>query len=488
MTTSRRQFVCGSAALSAAALAGADARGEAARPNIVLILMDDMGWRDLACCGSTFYETPNLDRLAAEGMRFTNAYAACPVCSPSRASILTGKAPARLGLTNYIGGTARGRLLEAPSRAFLPLTETSLAKALREGGYATWHIGKWHLGDRPYYPERQGFDVNVGGCAWGHPQKGYFSPWGIETLPDGPPGQYLTDRLTDAAIALIREAGGQPFFLNLWHYAVHTPIQAPAPLIEKYRAKAARLGLDKQPALVEGEHFPCEHKKHLRVMRRVIQSDPTYAAMVENVDANIGRLLKALDDAGHRENTLVLFTSDNGGLATAEGSPTCNLPLAEGKGWVYDGGTRVPLIVRWPRVVAAGSVCHVPVISPDFYPTILSAAGLPLRPAQHRDGVDLMPLLHGARRLQRDAIFWHYPHYGNQGGTPASAMRLGNWKLIEFHEDGRIELYQIEQDPGERHNLAAQEARRAAQMRARLHEWLRDVGARFPTPNPHYTP
>lgn len=457
-------------------------------PNIVLILIDDLGWRDLACCGSQFYLTPRLDHLAAEGVRFTAAYAACPVCSPTRASIMTGKYPARLGLTNYIGGQASGRLLDAPYVDHLALEETSLASALREGGYATWHVGKWHLGDESYWPERHGFDLNVAGCAWGHPHNGYFSPWGIPGLPDGPPGQELTDRLTDEAIARVRRSGDRPFFLNLWHYAVHTPIEAAPGIVERLRARAADLGLDRLEAVRAGEPFPCEHKRHLRVTRRIVQSDPVYAAMVHNLDRNVGRLLDTLEECGLADDTLVLFTSDNGGLATSEGAPTSNLPLAEGKGWCYEGGTRVPLLVRWPGHAAPGTVCDTPVVSTDLYPTLLAAAGLPARPDQHVDGVSLVPLLRGARRLERDAIFWHYPHYGNQGGTPASAVRMGDHKLIEFHEDGRLELYNLSDDPGETRDRAAIEPDRAATMRARLAAWRGSVCARIPAPNPDWQP
>lgn len=322
------------------------------RPNFLFILIDDLGWRDLSCYGSTFYETPGLDRLAAEGMTFTDAYAACPVCSPTRASLLTGRYPARVGVTNYIGGHSTGRLIDAPYIRQLPLEEYNLARALKAGGYVTWHVGKWHLGEAPFYPQHQGFDVNIGGCHYGHPYKGYFAPWQIEHLPEGPDGEYLTDRITDEAIRLIRNHdGSKPFFLNLWHYAVHTPIQAKPEDIERFSRKAEAMGLDKQQALVEGEHFPTDQKRHLRVMRRIIQSDPGYAAMVWNLDWNIGRVLDALRETAQLDNTVVIFTSDNGGLATAEGSPTSNRPLAEGKGWMYDGGTREPLIVRYPRLI-----------------------------------------------------------------------------------------------------------------------------------------
>lgn len=459
-----------------------------ARPNFVFILLDDMGWRDLGCYGSEFYETPNIDRLAAQGMTFTDAYAAAPVCSPTRASILAGKYPAAVGLTNWIGGHTKGKLIDAPYVDHLPLEEKSLAGALRDGGYATWHIGKWHLGEEPYYPEKHGFDVNIGGCGWGYLRHGYFSPWNIPTLGNGPPGEYLTDRLTDEAIRLIEGSGDQPFFLHLAYYAVHTPIQAKVGYGEHFAEKAAEMGLDKTLGLEEGELFPCEHKKDRRIVRRVVQSDPTYAGMVRAVDENVGRLLRALERAGKAENTVVIFTSDNGGLATAEGSPTSNRPLAEGKGWMYEGGTREPLIVTWPGVTEPGSTCRTAVTSPDFYPTVLEAAGLDLLPEQHSDGLSVVPLLEGADELDREAIFWHYPHYGNQGGTPGSSVRAGDYKLIEFFEDEHVELYNLRDDIGEERDLASDKPAVVRRLRKILAEWRETVEAKIPEPNPDYVP
>ncbi|MGW0227946.1 sulfatase [Actinopolymorpha singaporensis] len=453
------------------------------RPNIVFVLIDDLGWADLGCYGSTFYETPHLDRLAAAGARFTDAYAAAPVCSPTRASIMSGKYPARVGVTQWIGGHAVGRLRDVPYFRELPMEEYSLARALRDGGYQTWHVGKWHLGERRTWPDRHGFDVNVGGCGLGHPPS-YVSPYGIPTLPDGPPGEYLTDRLTDEAIKLVENAGEQPFFLNLWHYAVHTPIQAPEDLVGRYEQKAKTLGLDEIDAIKPGEPMPTWHQRHQHVQRRVVQSDPGYAAMVENLDANIGRLLDALDRTGKADNTLVVFTSDNGGLATSEGSPTCNAPLAEGKGWMYDGGLRVPLIVRWPGTVEPNNVLPDLVTSPDFYPTFLDAAGIP-RPAQMHelDGQSILAALTEGQAEDRP-IFWHYPHYGNQGGTPGAAIREGDWKLVRFFEDNHIELYNLVDDIAETHDLADTKPGVAARLNAKLGHWLEDVQARIPASNP----
>ncbi len=418
------------------------------QPNFIFILLDDYGWKDSSCYGSSFYETPNIDRLATEGMRFTDAYAACPVCSPTRASIMSGKYPASVGITDWIDHAGeihpcRGKLVDVPYLKNLPQEETTIAATLRANGYHTWHVGKWHLGKEAFYPDRHGFEVNVAGCHWGKPINGYFSPWSIPTLEDGPEGEYLPDRLTDEAIKLIQNNDGSPFFLNLWYYLVHTPIQAKAEKIKKYEEKAKALGLDQQKTFEEGDFFPCEHKKELRITRRLLQSEPAYAAMIESMDENVGRVLAALNETGLTDNTVIFFTSDNGGLATAEGSPTCNAPLAEGKGWMYEGGTREPLIVRWPGRIEAGSICDVPVSSPDFYPTMLDMAGLDLLPEQHCDGESILPLLKGGNTMKREAIFWHYPHYGNQGGTPGSSVRCGDYKLIEFFEDGRLELYNL---------------------------------------------
>jgi len=448
-----------------------------------------MGWRDLACTGSEFYETPNLDKLYAEGMHFSDAYAACPVCSPTRASIMSGKYPARVGVTNYLGGKTRGRLIDAPFTKYLPLEEKSLATALGEDGYATWHVGKWHLGEEEYWPEKHGFQVNVGGCRMGHPNSGYFAPWNIPTLEEGEEGEYLTDKLTDEAVRLVKNhEGDKPFFLNMCYYSVHTPIQAKQEVVAKYEEKARRMGLDKVETFREGDFFPGEHKQHLRIQRRLVQSDPVYAAMIEILDTNIGRLLAALEESGQAENTAVFFTSDNGGLATAEGSPTCNAPLAEGKGWMYEGGVREPLIVKWPGKVAPGASCAVPVTSPDFYPTILEMAGSQLCPEQHLDGVSLLPLLKGESELEREAIYWHYPHYGNQGGTPGCSMRSGDYKLIEFFEDGRLELYNLKKDPSEEKDLAKDEPERAEKLKQMLAAWREEVVAKIPEPNPDYKP
>ncbi len=450
-----------------------------ARPNLVFILADDFGWRDLGCYGSTFYETPNLDRLAAKGMRFTDAYAACSVCSPTRASILTGKYPARLHLTDWLPGRPDRpdqKLNRPVILPHLPLEEVTIAEALKDAGYRTAFIGKWHLGGPGFYPDQQGFERNLGGCELGHPPS-YFSPYRIPTLPDGPKGEYLTDRLTGEALKFIEANRDRPFFLYLAHYAVHNPQQAKADLIGKYRAKVAKLPPASEPEFrPEGRH-----------QTRQIQNQPVYAAMVQSLDESVGRVLDKLAELGLEENTIVVFTSDNGGLSTAEGSPTANAPLRAGKGWSYEGGVREPLLVRWPGVTPPGSVCRAPVMSTDYYPTLLEMARLPLRPRQHRDGVSLVPLLQGGTLPERP-LFWHYPHYSNQGGGPSGAIRLGDFKLIEWFEDMRVELFNLQDDLGEQHDLAARMPEKVAALRQQLHDWRRRVDAQMPTPNPDYRP
>ena len=459
------------------------------RPNIIFILLDDFGWRDLVCYGSEFYETPNIDRLAAESMRFTDAYASCPVCSPTRASVVTGRYPATVGITNWIPGAPVGKLLSVPYLHYLPRTERTIATALREAGYATWHVGKWHLGGGEYAPEHHGFDVNIGGCEAGSPGRGgYFSPWSIPALQsvDVPEGTYLTDYLTDEAIRLVRTRDDKPFFMHMSYYQVHTPLQAKPEYVRKYQAKAEAMGLDTVPPFVDGDFFPCEHKREQRIRRRIVQSDPVYAGMIQSMDENVGRLLRALEDTGQAENTIIFFTSDNGGLATSEGSPTCNAPLAEGKGWMYEGGTRAPLIVKWPGVTTPGSACHVPVTTPDFYPTMIEMAGLDPAQEPQVEGVSITPLLRGGDRLDREAIFWHYPHYSNQGGTPGSSVRMGDYKLIEFFEDERLELYNLRDDISEANDLACDMPERAREMQQVLARWRNSVEAKIPEPNPDW--
>ena len=455
-------------------------------PNIVFLLADDLGQRDLGCYGSSFYETPNLDRMARAGARFTDAYAACAVCSPTRASLMTGQWPQRTGITDYIS-LSRGNqpeqwprntiLLPAPYTDRLALDAPTLAKALNSAGYATFFAGKWHLGPEGWLPENQGFDHNVGGNESGGPYGGnkYFSPYGNPHLPDGPPGEHLPDRLAIETAKFIAANRDRPFFVYLSFHSVHTPLMAREDLRKKYEDKRARLGL--------AEKWGREDTRDVRL----VQDHAVYAGMVEAMDLAVGKVLAKLDELGLAQNTLVIFTSDNGGLSTSEGWPTSNFPLRAGKGWLYEGGIREPLLVRWPGVVKAGSVRNAPVSSPDFYPTLLEAAGAKAPPGQVLDGVSLVSLFKGGALPER-ALFWHYPHYANQGGAPAAAIRNGDWKLIEWYEDRRLELFNLAQDLGEKQDLAAREPQRVASLRDELHAWQKQVGAKFPTPNAHYDP
>jgi arylsulfatase A-like enzyme len=452
--------------------------GQTSKPNIVFILADDLGQRDLGCYGSTFYETPHLDSLARSGVRFTDAYAACNVCSPTRAAILTGKYPARLHLTDWLPGRKDApsqKLLRPQILDHLPRGEITLAQAFKEAGYATAFMGKWHLGGPGFYPEDFGFDINIGGCDKGHPPS-YFSPYKIPTLPDGPKGEYLTDRLTDEACKFIERRKDRPFLLYLSHYAVHNPQQAKPEMIQNFKAKSAA-------------HPPAgpEFMDDLGRKVRQVQNVPVYAANVASLDESVGGVIAKLKELGLDQKTIVIFTSDNGGLSTSEGTPTSNAPLRMGKGWNYEGGLREPLIVHWPGVTKSASVCEEPTISTDFYPTMLEMAGLAPRPAQHLDGLSVVPLLKGDKMPERP-LFWHYPHYSNQGGGPGGAIRVGNYKLIEWFEDHRVELFNVKEDLGERNDLASKLPERAADLASQLHAWQKSVDASFPTPNPGYKP
>jgi arylsulfatase A-like enzyme len=425
----------------------------------------------------TFYETPRVDRLARESMRFTNAYAANPVCSPTRYSILAGKYPTRVGATNWFSGVREGRFRPAPLNDRMPLEEITLAEALNAGGYRTAFVGKWHLGpSEAYWPEAQGFDVNVGGHTAGSPPGGYFAPFRNPRLADGPQGEELTARLAEESARIIERFRDQPFLLYLSFYSVHTPLQAKPELVKKYERKAA------DAASRTGSAFAAEEQVWPTVdprTVRVVQNHPTYAAMVETMDTAVGRVLDAIHEFGLDDDTIVFFTSDNGGLSTSEGSPTSNLPLRGGKGWLYEGGIREPLLVKWPGVTPPGTTTDRPVISTDFYPTILDMAGLPPRREQHLDGVSLVPLLRRSGAIDREALYWHYPHYSNQGGFPGGAVRLGHEKLIERFEDGRVNLYDLAADPGERTDLAGRRPDRVKVLRNQLHRWYREVGATF---------
>ena len=458
------------------------------RTNVVFFLVDDLGWTALGCFGSSFYDTPHVDGLARSGMKFTNAYAACPVCSPTRASILTGKYPSRTGITDYInagGGNQPGKwrrntkLLPAAYKDRMAHKEVTLAEALKEAGYATFFAGKWHLGPEGFWPESQGFDVNRGGITRGGPYGGkkYFSPYGNPRLKDGPPGEHLPARLANETVKFIETNREKPFLAYLSFYSVHTPLIARKDLRQKYLAKRKKL----DAAAVAGEFSKREHRRRVRTL----QAHAVYAGMIEAMDQAVGTVLSGLKRLGLEKNTAVFFMSDNGGLSTSEGHPTSNLPLRGGKGWMYEGGIREPMIVRWPGVTAAGSVCKQVVTSTDFYPTILEITGLKARPAQHRDGVSFVSLLKGKTR-KRGPLLWHYPHYGNQGGAPAGAVREGRWKLIEWYEDKRVELFDLESDIGENRDLAEGQPERVRAMRATLHRMLKETGAVMPASNERF--
>lgn len=440
--------------------------------NVVFILIDDLGWRDLGCYGSTYYRTPHIDRLASEGMRFTNGYAACHVCSPTRAAILTGKYPARLLLTQWLPAgrwsATQNRLREGRYLSALPLEEVTIAEALREAGYRTAFMGKWHLGTETYYyPEHQGFDVNVAGRDYGAPGS-YFYPfegsWKIPTTGkvlqkksplSGRKGDYLVDRLAEEAEKFIRRNKVKPFFLMLSHYAVHAPLQGKADKVARYA----------------------------KVPKGKRQGKPAYAAMVESVDESVGRVMQALRELKLDKKTLVIFTSDNGGFAKA----TSNAPLRANKGSCYEGGIRVPVIIKWPGMARAGSVSNEPVISMDFYPTILDAIGAKARPHQHIDGKSLAPILNGSGKLDRRELFWHYPHYNQHPQSfPSGVIRSGRWKLIEGYETGQLSLFDLEKDLGERVDLSQKEAGKARELAARLKAWREEVGADEMKPNPQY--
>lgn len=484
--TNRRAFLKGMlgglAAVAMPGLGTGAARGQGKKPlNFVFILVDDFGWADIGANNPhTFYETPNIDRIARSGMNFNNGYAANPVCSPTRYSIQAGKYPSRVDSTEWFSGKRSGRFNPAPLNDKMALSEVTLAEALKAHGYKTAFLGKWHLGeDEKYWPENQGYDINVGGWAVGSPRGGYFAPFQNPRLREYPKGSHLPKVLTDESVKILDQYKDDPFLLFQAFYSVHTPLQGREDLIAKYKAKRQKwLDADETEFGPEEQIWPTDRKRQVRIR----QCHAVYAAMIEAMDEQIGRVLDKLDELGIAENTAVILMSDNGGLSTSEGSPTSNLPLRGGKGWLYEGGIREPFLIRWPGVTEPGSQCDVPVISTDFYPTILDMAGLPPKKTQHLDGVSLVPLLKGGTRIDREALYWHYPHYSNQGGFPGGAIRMGDWKLLERFEDGRVHLYNIKLDVGERHDLADQHPERVERMRAKLHAWYKEVDAKFLQP------
>ncbi len=467
----RRTFLA--SLMTASAFAQAPARRSSRPPNVVFVLADDLGWADTTPYGADLHETPNLERLAREGMRFDRAYSASPVCSPTRASILTGKDPAKLGITIWRESSRKPPkdkpLLPPVVEENLPHKEYTIAEALKDAGYFTAHIGKWHLGDAEHYAETQGFDRNIGGSVWGAPQSFFYPYRGdkhfggeyryVPGLNGGKPGEYLTDRLTDEAIKCIDAAESQPFFLNLWYHSVHTPIEGKPELVEYFQGKL-------NPAF-----------KH---------TNATYAAMAKSLDENVGRVLDHLEKRGLVESTIVVFFSDNGGFI--RDSITNNHPLRSGKGSAYEGGIRVPLIVRYPGSVRAGTVCHEPVSSIDLYPTLLALTGIEGKPEQNAamDGRSLAGLLQNpAAKIAREDLFFHYPHY-YETTTPVSAIVARDWKLIEYFEDGRVELYHLSEDPGEAHDLADSKPVLVKELLGRLRAWRKAQNAPMPVANPNH--
>ena len=445
-------------------------------PNVILVLVDDLGWADLGSYGSTFYETPEIDRFASMAMRFTDAYAASPVCSPTRAAIMTGQHPARLHITDWIPGQdPQDRTLRGPQdRHQLGLEYVTLAEALKEKGYSTFFAGKWHLGDEGYFPEDQGFDVNLGGHHRGSPPGGYYSPYNNPKLDDGPEGEYLPDRLTDDSIRFIEEHGNEPFFLNLSYYTVHTPIQASERHIDAYEQKLAATSF----------MGPASEEERLG-RTQLHQSNPAYASMVEALDENFGRLWRSIEAQGLAEQTVVIFTSDNGGLATLarqRTAPTANVPLRAGKGWCYEGGIRVPLIIHAPGVTRPGSVSNVPVMSTDLFPTVMSLVSGDQQDAI--DGKNLYAVLSSGANVDREALYWHFPHYHGSAWTPGAAIRVGEWKLIEFYEEDRAELYNLNEDLQERNDLSDQYPEKKEELRELLRKWQESVDAQMPDRNP----
>lgn len=472
--------------------------------NVVFILCDDLGVKDINIDGSDpFYETPNLSRFAKSAVNFTNGYASCPVCSPTRSAIMTGQNPTRTHHTDYFGAPnefkdsipqgyeakkdfaeakkkikhANYPIWPAPYVNNLAHSHTTLPEALKKQGYATFFAGKWHLGSDGFLPTDHGFDMNMGGLERGGPYGGdkYFSPYGNPYLEDGPKGEFLTTRLGQETSDFIKANKDKPFLAYLSFYAVHQPIMAPEAMVKKYQEKRKKLGL--------GDEFSPETPRQ----NRTIRSHAVYAALLEMMDAAVGNVLDTLDTEGLAENTLVIFTSDNGGLSTSEGSPTSNLPYRAGKGWLYEGGIRVPLLVRDPQFPHGGSTCAEPVYSTDFYPTILQATGHELIPAQHKDGFSFLPFLENPDTpATKRALIWHYPHWGNQGGSPGAAIRDGKWKLIRWEWPARSELFDLEADPGEHKDLASEHPEIVSDLNNRIDSLLVESKAYPTTRNPDF--
>lgn len=491
-TDSSRLIPCGMLMIlvivTTASVGAAEASAQkksAQRPNIVFILADDLGWRDLSNEGSTYYKSPNIDRIANEGMKFTRGYATCQVCSPSRASILTGKYPTKHGITTWIGdrsgeawrGTRRHDSHLPPQyERNLRASEITLPEVLKKAGYMTFFAGKWHLGSKGSWPTDHGFDINKGGWDVGSPNGGYFSPWKNPNLEPGPAGESLPIRLGKETANFIEASRDKPFLAYLSFYSVHGPIQTTPQLWKKYRDIAVKAGLAE-------ERFQFDR----RLAVRQVQDCPIYAGMIETMDEAVGIVLQKLDQLGLADNTIVCFTSDNGGVSSGDAFCTSNLPLRGGKGRQWEGGIREPFYIKAPGITKAGSTSDVLASGIDWYPTLLDLAGVPVPKKQNLDGVSLVPILKQNSITDRP-LFWHYPHYGNQGGEPSSIIMQKDWKLIHYHEDGRDELYDLADDKEEQKDIAARHPDRVKSMRTTLDKWMKETNARFPTKDPQFDP
>ncbi|MDG1805313.1 sulfatase [Flavicella sp.] len=451
--------------------------------NVLFILADDYGYNDLSLRNDSFYETPNIDKIAKEGTIFNEGYATCQVCSPSRASILNGKFPARHGITDWIGARSGekwrekkrfSKLLPAAYKHNLEHKDITLPEALKQEGYTTFFAGKWHLGKKGSWPEDHGFDINIGGFDAGGPRGGYFSPWNNPNLENKEDGENLSMRLANETVDFMKEHKDQKFFAYLSFYAVHGAIQTTQDKWQKYRDKAEKNGID-ETGYKMAKYLPI----------RQVQDNPIYGGLVESMDDAVGRVMQGLKELGLDQNTLVVFTSDNGGVSAGDSFSTSNLPLRGGKGYQFEGGIREPYFIKVPWLKNAIKESNTPVSGTDFYPTILDLVGAKLRPSEHQDGVSLLPLLKG-QQIDERPLVWHYPHYGNQGGEPSSIIRKGDWKLIHYYEDGRKELYNIKQDISETNNLVSSQPEIAKKLDQELFDYLEKVGANFPEKDPIY--
>ncbi|SDG70733.1 sulfatase [Winogradskyella thalassocola] len=455
---------------------------KAKRPNIVFILADDLGAHDLSFTGSKYYETPNIDALASEGVEFSQGYAAAQVCSPSRASILTGQYTPRHGVTDWIGAASgedwaehyNSKIMPPEYSHYIPEERVTIAEALKEGGYKTFFAGKWHVGDEPYAPENNGFDINIGGWEVGGPKGGYYAPWRNPKLDYKYEGENLTKRLALETADFITENKDQPFFALLSFYAVHGPIETTEVKWNKYRDKAEAQGIPDSGFVME---------RNLPI--RTVQDNPIYAGLIESMDDAIGVVLEKLKELGLDKNTIIVFTSDNGGVASGDAFSTTNYPLRGGKGYQWEGGIREPYLIKAPMIKDAPNVVDYPVSGIDFYPTLLELTGVSKPQDQIIDGVSLVPLLKG-ESLNKRSLYWHYPHYGNQGGEPVSIIRKENWKLIHYWEDSRNELYNLETDLGETKNLSEENEEVTKKLVDELFEFLENVDAKFPEQNSTY--